>query len=320
MAFSRTTKDTHTFETLTDTPSAITASEYVRGNAGGTDLEFRSASEVLGDIGAGTMTSFTVAATATGTGTTITQGDSLTIAAGTGITTTGTSDGVVTIASTVTDTTYTAGDGLTLDTQEFNADLATNPGLKLTASDGSGKLALDLDSLSLDSTVDSTGWSEGDQIAVIDSATTDDPTRKTYLPAEIGIACSDESTAITDSDLGDIATFLIPRKMMLTQIKFSFTLQDENNAYEIDVRYTDDPSSTAPASAPSLLAMQTPVEFPSYYYSTEVSSSGFDDGNGSGNEDSFQLEADSFVVVELTSAESSGEATGLKCWLLGYYN
>ena len=63
---------------------------------------------------AGDDTSFTVAATTTGTGTTITDGDSLTIAAGTGITTTGTSDGVVTIASTVTGdiTGVTAGTGL----------------------------------------------------------------------------------------------------------------------------------------------------------------------------------------------------------------
>ena len=60
---------------------------------------------VADDMTTNTMGSgFTVAATTTGTGTTITQGDSLTIAAGTGITTTGTSDGVVTIANTVTDT------------------------------------------------------------------------------------------------------------------------------------------------------------------------------------------------------------------------
>jgi hypothetical protein len=191
-----------------------------------------------------------------------------------------------------------------------------------TTSDGTVTTTVDLDSLTLDSTVSSTGWSEGDQIAVIDSATTDDPTRKTYLPAEIGIACSDESTAITDSDQGDLATFLIPRKMMLTQIKFSFTLEDTSNDYSIDVRYTSDPSSTAPASASSLLTMQTPITFSSSSYSTEVSSGGFDDSSqtGSGTEDSFQLDADSFVVVELVTAESSGEATGLKCWLLGYYN
>jgi len=57
---------------------------------------------------------FTVAATTTGTGTTITQGDSLTIAAGTGITTTGTSDGIVTIvnsAPNVTQTTITGNAG-----------------------------------------------------------------------------------------------------------------------------------------------------------------------------------------------------------------
>ena len=49
--------------------------------------------------GATADTLFTIAATTTGTGTTVNSGDSITIAAGTGITTTGTSDGVITIAN-----------------------------------------------------------------------------------------------------------------------------------------------------------------------------------------------------------------------------
>ena len=41
-----------TFVGLTDTPASISASQYVRGNASGNALEFRSASQVLSDIGA----------------------------------------------------------------------------------------------------------------------------------------------------------------------------------------------------------------------------------------------------------------------------
>jgi len=81
--------------------------------------------KICKNSGAGDDTSFTVAATTTGTGTTITDGDSLTIAAGTGITTTGTSDGVVTIASTVTDT-NTMGSGFTVSaTTDSNATTIT---------------------------------------------------------------------------------------------------------------------------------------------------------------------------------------------------
>ena len=57
----------------------------------------RSAAETLSDIGA--LTSFTVAATTNTNPTTITQGETLTIAAGNGLTTTATSDGTITVAS-----------------------------------------------------------------------------------------------------------------------------------------------------------------------------------------------------------------------------
>jgi len=81
-------------------------------------------------------TGFTVAATTTGTGTTITQGDSLTIAAGAGISTTGTSDGVVTIASTLTTNATHTGDvtgsgALTLAAAQTNVTSMYNDALKV---------------------------------------------------------------------------------------------------------------------------------------------------------------------------------------------
>ena len=104
MAFSRTAKDEHTFETLGDTPSAITASEYVRGNAGGTDLEFRSGAEVLADIGAGTgtMSSFDVTGDSGDVDQTISNGNTLTIAGGDGITTAASATDTLTVTLDLT--------------------------------------------------------------------------------------------------------------------------------------------------------------------------------------------------------------------------
>lgn len=287
----------------TTTQTAAEDADSIAFTAGG-GMTITGGTDTIAFSSANTMgTGFTVAATTTGTGTTITQGDSLTIAAGTGITTTGTSDGVVTIASTVTDTTYTAGDGLTLNVQEFNADLATNPGLKLTASDGSGKLALDLDSLSLDSTVDSTGWSEGDQIAVIDSATTDDPTKKTFLPAEIGIACSDESTAITPAEVK--ATIMVPRKMKVTEVKVSLTTPDSSGG-GLQVQVHDHGSSPANSGTSMLTSAINTSD--GYYATSTTFAGGWDQ----------VLDANHFVKVEVTNL-GMGASAGLKVWLLGYW-
>ena len=89
MAFHRTTKDEHTFEALNDTPSAITATQYVRGNAGGTDLEFRTDAEVLADIGAGvgTLTGITPDADDATAGVQITAAGTTLFTGGDGITT-----------------------------------------------------------------------------------------------------------------------------------------------------------------------------------------------------------------------------------------
>jgi len=69
---------------------------------------------------------FTVSATTDSNATTITQGDDLMFAAGTGITCETTADGTVTISSTVTDTNteYTAGTLLDLSSTTFNVDLS----------------------------------------------------------------------------------------------------------------------------------------------------------------------------------------------------
>ena len=77
------------------------------------------------DTNTNQLTTFTVSATTDSNATTISQGDDLMFAAGTGITCETTADGTVTISSTVTDTntTYSAGSLLDLSTTTFNVDL-----------------------------------------------------------------------------------------------------------------------------------------------------------------------------------------------------
>lgn len=71
------------------------------------------------DMGAG----FAVSADTNTATTTITEGDTLTIAGGTNVTTVSNPDGTITIDATDTDTTYTAGTGLTLTGTVFSANV-----------------------------------------------------------------------------------------------------------------------------------------------------------------------------------------------------
>ena len=314
----RATTDTLTNKTLTSptltTPAIGTPSSGVLTSCTGYPGD--SSLVTTGTVASGTWNGTVVAEGYGGTGqSTYATGDILYASGANTLAklTAGSDADVLTLASGVPSWAAAGGGSGTV------TDVTVGTGLDVADGSTTPDITLSFDELTDDTGTDANGWTSGDFLTIVESGGT---AKRIMPPAEIGIACSDESTAITDSDEGDLATFLIPRKMMLTQIKFSFTLEDTSNDYSIDVRYTSDPSSTAPASASSLLANGTPTTFSSYSYSTEVSSGGFDDSSqtGSGTEDSFQLDADSFVVVELVTAESSGEAKGLKCWLLGYYN
>lgn len=314
----RATTDTLTNKTLTSptltTPAIGTPSSGVLTSCTGYPGD--SSLVTTGTVASGTWNGTVVAEGYGGTGqSTYATGDILYASGANTLAklTAGSDADVLTLASGVPSWAAAGGGSGTV------TEVTVGTGLDVANGTTTPDVTLSFDELTDDTGTDANGWTSGDFLTIVEAGGT---AKRIMPPAEIGIACSDESTAITDSDEGDLATFLIPRKMMLTQIKFSFTLEDTSNDYSIDVRYTSDPSSTAPASASSLLTMGTPTTFSSNSYSTEVSSGGFDDSSqtGSGTEDSFQLDADSFVVVELTSADSSGEAKGLKCWLLGYYN
>ena len=194
-----------------------------------------------------------------------------------------------------------------------NGGLKTDSGSAISAS---GKLGMDANSVSSDtytsssSTSDSSGWSAGDEIVVVDSGTANDPTKKIKMPCEIGIACSDESTALST---GDVASVLIPRAMTVTEVKASLTTEDSLDAVEVDFYY----SSTTPGSSNgSAMLTYTYLNVSSGSY-MQSGTSIFDDGSGNAT-DTYSLAEDSFVTVKVESVGT--EARGLKVWLLGYWS
>jgi hypothetical protein len=179
----------------------------------------------------------------------------------------------------------------------------------------SGTLGLDVNSLSSDtytsssSSSDSSGWDEGNEI-VVAAASDSNNTKKIKMPCEIGIACSDESTALST---GDVASVLIPRAMTVTEVKASLTTEDSLDAVEVDFYY----SSTTPGSSNgSAMLTYTYLNVSSGNY-MQSETGIFDDGTGSAT-DTYSLVEDSFVTVKVESAGT--EARGLKVWLLGYWS
>ena len=214
------------------------------------------------------------------------------------------------------DGTWAAAGTVTSIDATSSGGLKTDSGSAITAS---GTLGLDANSLTSDtytsssSTSDSSGWSAGDEIVVVDSGTTNDPTKKIKMPCEIGIACSDESTEMST---GDLTTIMIPRAMTITDIKASLTTAPTSGDVEVDILYKTSGSDTANSifdSAQLSLSSTTPD------YSASSVGQGItmlDDSDSP--VDVRDLAEDSFITVNLYSSDS--DARGLKVWLLGYWS
>ena len=94
-------------------------------------IERRTKSQILGDIGAGTMSSFTVSADTNTATTTITNGDTLSLVGGTGVSTVSNPDGTITI--TATGSSYS---GWTLDADTGSAqDIASGETVTVAGGD-----------------------------------------------------------------------------------------------------------------------------------------------------------------------------------------
>ena len=196
-----------------------------------------------------------------------------------------------------------------------NGGLKTNiaAGAAITAS---GTLGMDANSLSSDTytasglshSPDSSGWSAGDEIVVVDSGSTDNDTKKIKMPCEIGIACSDESTEMST---GDLTTIMIPRGMTLTEVKVSLTTPSSSDTVSVDIQYKASGSDTAVTIFESSY-----IDLYSDDYTNSIT--GFYDQDTSNPVDVLDLAEDSFITVYLDSSDS--DARGLKVWLLGYWS
>tara|TARA_Y100000590_G_scaffold20422_1_gene23824 strand:- start:121 stop:609 length:489 start_codon:yes stop_codon:yes gene_type:complete len=126
--------------------------------------------------------------------------------------------------------------------------------------------------------------------------------------AEICIACSDETTAL--SGLDTKATFLIPRAMTLVEVKASLTAHTSGDV-TVDVNYhATDPSSAATIFSGS---GSQPTITGSNLFDSSGTGSVF-----SGSSSTYSLAEDGFVTIDLDAAGTG--AKGLKVWLLGYWS
>jgi hypothetical protein len=169
--------------------------------------------------------------------------------------------------------------------------------------------SLDINELTdISGTGDVSGWSAGDTMAIVDSSDSN-ASKRIKLPAEIGIACSDETTAITTT--GDKATLMVPRGMRITEVKTNVTVAETTETVIVNVKYhATDPTSTATIFSDSTgCTIAT-----SAYKNNRVL---FTDGVG-GSQAYYDVAEDGFIVVSV-EATAPTDAAGLKVWLLGYW-
>ena len=139
-------------------------------------LKYRTKAQIKADIGAGggDMTDWIAAAT-TGSNSTITDGDTLTIAAGTGITTTNNGSGTITIAATVsgyTNWTLAGDSGSSQDIDSGNTATFAGGTYISTAASATDTLTINHDATSRSDTSSSASPGYGGSVDVVNTVTT----------------------------------------------------------------------------------------------------------------------------------------------------
>jgi hypothetical protein len=129
--------------------------------------------------------------------------------------------------------------------------------------------------------------------------------------AEIGIAVSDETTALTTGDAK--ATLLVPRNMTITEVKASLTGAD-TGAYnlEVDVRY----NATAGSAGTTIFSADLEITAGDYY-ATKTGATAF---VGSASSKAVAENGALYIDINDSSGSAIFDCTGLKVWLLGYWN
>ena len=121
------------------------------------------------------------------------------------------------------------------------------------------------------------------------------------LPVEIGVACSDETTALTVAD--NKVRFMIPEAMTLTEVKASLVgAESDISGMDIDVRY----HATDPTNAGATVFSGGDLNIAqNTYYGTKSSLA------------VTSLAENGFIMVDINGPFGSPDATGLKIWLIG---
>ena len=151
-------------------------------------LKYRTKAQIKADIGAGggDMTDWIAAAT-TGSNSTITDGDTLTIAAGTGITTTNNGSGTITIAATVsgyTNWTLAGDSGSSQDIDSGNTATFAGGTYISTAASATDTLTINHDSTTRSDTTSSATPGYGGSVDVVGSVTTNATGHVTAIDVE----------------------------------------------------------------------------------------------------------------------------------------
>ena len=237
------------------------------------DVYYRNASGVLTRLGVGSDADVLTLASGVPSWATPTAGTvtSITAAADSGSGTAITTSGTLTFTGGTNVTTSVSGTTVTVNSADQYSGTVTSVG-------GTGTV----NGLTLTGTVTGSG----------------NLTLGGTLPVEIGIACSDETTALTTGD--NKARLMIPEAMTLTEVKASLSGADTGGVgVEIDVRYhaTDPTNAGATVFSGGDLTIDD-----TYYYGTNTSLA------------VTSLAENSFIMVDINT---TSDAKGLKIWLIG---
>jgi len=130
-------------------------------------------------------------------------------------------------------------------------------------------------------------------------------------PAEIGIACSDETSALTE---GECATVMVPKGLTIKEVKASLTEAGSSGGVQVNVKY----HASNPNSAASIFTTSSALTIATSDYKNNITT--FTDGSG-GSQSTYTAAEDGFLVVDIPSSSSPDSAArGLKVWVLGEWS
>ena len=202
--------------------------------------------------------------------------------------------GVTNVPWTDTNTTYTAGDGLDLSGTSFSTDLKSAGGLKITSTE----LELDVNGLADvgTTTFGVATFGAGDYVPVADASDSNNP-KKVKMPVELGMACSDETNAITTGTAK--LTFRMPHAMTLTEVRANVQTAPAGSTIIIDIN----------EGGSSILSTKLTIDASEKTSTTAATPAVISDT---------ALADDAEMTIDFDQVGSSTAGVGVKIWLIGY--